>query len=478
MRPLVWFRTDLRVTDHPALYHACRDASRGVVALFVATPKQWKSHDWGRPKADFVQRCVGALRDDLEALHVPLLVRTVPRFRDVPALLSTILRESACDALYFNDEVALNERRRDAAVCELLATNSAGGAIQIRRFTDQTVFDPQDINTGAGKPYSVFTPFRKRWLSIWEEAGGVAPLPKPKRQDAIEVDSEPVPDFAAEFAHDAHADRWPAGHAEAERRLRDFIAQRANDYHDARDWVAVDGTSQLSPYLACGAISVRQCLAAVQDANDGQLDSGSSGLTHWATELIWREFYRCVVARFDHVNKRQAFRTETDAIRWEESDDHFDAWANGSTGIPIVDAAMRQLNDTGWMHNRARMIVAMFLSKNLFLDWRRGERYFMQRLVDADFCSNNGGWQWSASTGTDAAPYFRIFNPESQSERFDPEGDYIRHFVPELNSLSRKQIHAPSDEQRARCDYPPAIVDLKATRLRAIERFKTLRGAE
>ena len=240
---------------------------------------------------------------------------------------------------------------------------------------------------------------------------------------------------------------------------------------------AVDGTSTLSPYLAAGVLSPRQCLRAAVEANRGRAGSGKMGVTTWISELIWREFYRHIVIGFPRVGMNRPFRLETDRLPWRYDEGQFQAWCAGRTGVPIVDAGMRQLAETGWMHNRVRMITAMFLAKDLFIDWRWGERHFMRHLVDGDFASNNGGWQWSASTGTDAAPYFRIFNPFRQSRRFDPKGDYLRRFVPELASVSAGEIHEPHRNVSLRTDYPTPIVDHANARKQAIEAFR-LRSRE
>ncbi|MEO1513280.1 MAG: FAD-binding domain-containing protein, partial [Planctomycetota bacterium] len=229
------------------------------------------------------------------------------------------------------------------------------------------------------------------------------------------------------------------------------------------------------PYLAHGVISPRQCVEAALGVNQGRIDSGDPGVIGWIEELIWREFYQHVIAAFPRVCKGRAFRTDMDRVEWSHDQGLFDAWREGRTGYPIVDAAMRQLAQTGWMHNRLRMIVAMFLTKDLMIDWRWGERHFMNRLVDGDFASNNGGWQWSASTGTDAQPYFRIFNPTTQGEKFDRDGEFIRRFVPELSELPGKAIHDPSSAGLfGELDYPDPIVDHRAARETTLARFKAL----
>jgi deoxyribodipyrimidine photo-lyase len=256
-------------------------------------------------------------------------------------------------------------------------------------------------------------------------------------------------------------ERWPAGEEYAHSQLEQFIQERSYEYDKRRDFPGEQGTSVLSPYLAIGAISTRQCLQSAVNENRGSLDEGQPGIVSWINELIWREFYRHILASDESLCRFKPFKPETDNLPWRHDQQQFELWKVGKTGYPIVDAAMRQLNETGWMHNRLRMVVSMFLTKHLFIDWRWGEWYFMSKLVDGDFASNNGGWQWSASTGVDAVPYFRIFNPTRQSIRFDPDGNFIRRFVPELRSLSSKHIHQPSNEQALALGYALPMVDHK-----------------
>jgi deoxyribodipyrimidine photo-lyase len=264
--------------------------------------------------------------------------------------------------------------------------------------------------------------------------------------------------------------------------LREFITKRGDDYKAKRDFPAIDGTSSLSPHLAIGTVSPRQCVIAAMEANTSgkgsKLDNGSDGLVHWISEVMWREFYIHILVGYPRVCMHRAFQLSTEQLRWNENPTHFEAWCQGKTGVPIVDAGMRQLLATGWMHNRMRMVTAMYLTKNLFIDWRKGEKWFMQHLVDGFLASNNGGWQWSASTGTDAAPYFRIMNPVSQSQKFDAQGEYIRTFVPELRDVEGEGIHEPWELPlllRTKLDYPEPLVNLTKSRQDAIDKFASLK---
>jgi deoxyribodipyrimidine photo-lyase len=259
--------------------------------------------------------------------------------------------------------------------------------------------------------------------------------------------------------------------------LQTFIEHRIRNYQTTRDFPGLDATSRLSVYLTSGILSVRQCLHAAIVANQGHMAEGDGGIATWISELIWRDFYHHILVGYPRVSRHQPFKLATNRIAWRDAPEDLHAWQTGQTGFPIIDAAMRQLNQTGWMHNRLRMVVAMFLTKNLLIDWRHGERWFMQHLIDGDLAANNGGWQWSASTGTDAVPYFRIFNPVSQSKRFDPDGEFIRQWVPELARVDDKHIHDPhsaKDKRYAALAYPQPIVDLPASRERALDAFGNL----
>ncbi len=491
MATLVWFRSDLRISDNTALSRACAGGGE-IAGVFVVTPQQWLRHDWGSNKVDFVLRSAAALADALDERGIAFHVLSVPHFAQVPAALAKLATEHRCDRLFFNREYEVNELARDAAVEELFARQG----IAVESFHDQTIVPPDALRTGSGHFYKVFTPFKNNWLAAAERGLPLrllaAPKPTGRLRQPLHAGIRGTPPQAATnlkldlcdprvrtlfSPSSVPSELWPAGEAEAQRRLKAFVTQRIGKYKLDRDFPALDGTSTLSPYLAAGVISPRQCLAAAIDANDGRLAAGSTGITTWISELIWREFYRHVMVGFPRVCRYRAFRGETESIVWNDSDAEFTAWCEGRTGFPIVDAAMRQLRATGWMHNRLRMIAAMFLTKDLFIDWRKGERFFMQQLVDGDLASNNGGWQWSASTGTDAAPYFRIFNPVSQSEKFDPRGTFIRQWCPVLDGLDDDAVHDPARLPplvRGQLDYPHPIVDHSKARQRVLAAFKKL----
>ena len=465
MRTLVWFRNDLRVADHSALFHAM--ARGAAVGVFCVCVEQWRAHDVGDNRFAFLLDSLHHLQQDLDRLGVPLILLSEPRFEGVPSRLVELAARTGARTLSFNEEYPWNERARDAAVT--LACEAAGISVECHH--GGTLLPPGAVLSNAGRPYTVFSAFKRRWLSVISRAAA-EPLPAPPPQVRPQRMGTRIPARFDGVARGRVSGRWPGGATEALRRLSAFLAERVHRYDHDRDFPALDATSTLSPYLSVGSISARQCLEAAVDANGGRLRSGSPGVLTWIDELVWRDFYRHVVAWFPHVSRGRAFRRPMDRLPWRDAPGELDAWKAGQTGFPLVDAAMRQLAATGWMHNRLRMLTAMFLSKHLLLDWRVGERHFMNMLVDGDFPANNGGWQWSASTGTDAVPYFRIFNPHSQARRFDPEGAFIRRWVPEL---AEAPLYALFDPDRHPVEgYPRPIVDHKAARQRALETYQAV----
>jgi deoxyribodipyrimidine photo-lyase len=473
MRTLVWFRADLRTLDNAALSAA--RARGSVVGVFTITPEQWREHDWACVKVEFILRTLDALSRELAKFNIPLLIETAPSFQQVPALLASLAQRHSCDALHFNKEYEVNERVRDERVTA--ACLDAG--VQVRAFTDQVLVEPGEVRTGDDRFYTVFSPFKRSLYKVLERSG-VELFPGPRRQADTGIAASPVPENVPGFRSSVDPSLWPAGEHEASRRLAAFVRDRIRPYKKMRDYPGIDGTSALSPYLCVGAISPRQCVRAALDANQGRYDAGDEGIVHWISEVAWREFYKHILIGFPRVCKHRPFRVETSRIRWNDHPEHFAAWCEGRTGMPIVDAAMRSLVATGWMHNRLRMVVAMYLTKDLFLDWRLGERFFMQNLVDGDLGPNNGGWQWSASTGTDAAPYFRIFNPVSQSRKFDSDGEFIRRWVPELRELDGGEdgpIHDPSEMPsllRRTIQYPAPLVQREIVLERVKAAFSAL----
>ncbi|MBL3557272.1 MULTISPECIES: deoxyribodipyrimidine photo-lyase [Marinobacter] len=466
MTQLVWFRNDLRVADNAALTAACQK-QQPVRACFVVTPDQWREHHWSPARVRFVLDHANALAEELAKLGIPLSFITATTFTDSIEKLEDFCRRRSIRHVHFNEEYGVNERRRDKALKQALDT----AGIAVNKYRDQTVAPVGSILTQQEQPYSVFTPFSRRWRS-WIDAAQPTLFPIP---DPVGDTVEPATYHQTPGGFDNPPPRLvETGEDAAHRQLERFLDNRAGDYKKLRDLPSVDGTSLLSPYLANGVLSGRQCLIAARQHQG--MGGNQEGLATWTNEIAWRDFYINILYHYPRVSMHRAFKPETEALEWNTPGETFEAWKAGNTGIPIVDAAMRQLNQTGWMHNRLRMITAMFLTKNLFIDWRLGEAYFMSKLVDGFLASNNGGWQWSASTGTDSAPYFRVFNPATQSERFDPKGEFIRMYVPEIARLENKRIHQPWSGGVIPGGYPRPIVDLKESRKEAITRFQALKN--
>jgi len=455
MTQLVWFRNDLRAADNPALAAACQSAAQSagepVEACFIVTTEQWLSHDWSAAKVRLMLDHADALAQELARLGIALSFLRAADFEQSLGTLDAFCRKHKINQVHFNEEYGVNERRRDKALKPRL--DALG--VKVSKYRDQAAVPVGEVLTQQGEPYSVFTPFSRRWRSWQEEQQPVLLAVPKKRGDALtgakiaQSSSVILKKEVDELFGQAPPALVTTGDNAAHDALQDFLQERAADYKKNRDFPAIDGTSKLSPYLAIGALSGRQCVQAAWQLKQSMGSSFSKaadaeeGFFTWVTELAWRDFYIHILYHCPRVSMHRAFKPETEALHWNTADEHFDAWKNGKTGIPMVDAAMRQLNATGWMHNRLRMVAAMFLTKNLFIDWRRGEAYFMSKLADGYLASNNGGWQWSASTGTDASPYFRVFNPMTQGERFDADGEFIRHWVPELAKLDSKRVHNP-----------------------------------
>ncbi|MGI9615313.1 MAG: cryptochrome/photolyase family protein [Acidimicrobiales bacterium] len=406
-RGVVWFRRDLRLDDNPA-WSAATAAHDEVVALFVVEPELLRSA--GEHRRNLLLANLGALDDELAGLGGGLVVRTGPAAVAVDRLVG----EVGASRLYLNDDVTPFSMRRDQEALDELS-------IPVERFHGSLVHEPGAVLTKKGTLSQVFTPFYKRWVETpivpWPKAGVARPVTVDS--DRLPTGGQPVQAPGANGAWE-RLDRW---------------LDRVDAYQDTRDLPAIDGTSSLSADLKFGTISPRAVLDAV--------GSASAGRSAFVRQLAWRDWWAQTLGQHPDLADR-SLRADYDRIDWHRDEEGFTAWCAGQTGFPIVDAGMRQLVATGWMHNRVRMITASFLVKDLLIDWRRGERFFRHHLIDADVAQNAGNWQWVAGTGPDAAPYFRVFNPTSQGRKFDPTGDYVRRWVPELASLPARWVHEPS----------------------------------
>lgn len=473
---VVWLRNDLRCYDNAALFHAVEAARAGsdsaVVAIFIATPVSWQQHHMAAIKQDFIRRRVLQMQAELAEQGIALLALEAEHYRDCNAIFSKLCAAGMV-ALYGQAEYELREQQRDKLISQQL--EDAG--VAVNWYDRLCVMPPGSIKTQSGDTYKVFTPFKRNWLARLHEQG-VRCYPRARSAALYDVQSLAnqlsVPPMASA---EQSSVAWPVAEQWVLDRMREFCQQQVGNYQTARDFPAVNGTSGLSVYLACGVLSAQQCVNRLQLEAAALLELEKSGASVWLSELIWREFYKHILVAYPDLIKHVPFQTDTAAIRWRNSKEWFKAWCDGKTGYPIVDAAMRQLNQTGWMHNRLRMITASFLVKDLQIDWRWGEQYFMSKLIDGEFAANNGGWQWAASTGTDAAPYFRIFNPVTQSERFDPDGEFIRQFIPELAKLDNKEIHWPH-KKLTPAGYWPAVVDHNEARKITLALFTEVKKSD
>jgi deoxyribodipyrimidine photo-lyase len=445
----MWFKNDLRVYDNPALFSAMSQGS--TLAIYIITEGQWKIHGISPAKRALILRQVKSLELELEKLHVPLIVLSANTFNELPDVIGQFAISTSIKKVFFNQEYEVNEQ----ACAQDLIKHLNKLCIPSSIHHDTCIIEPGKIRNQQGEPYKVYSAFKRAYVQAFSYHGRSI-LNRPEAQRPLRIDSDLN---ALPGDIDLHNKLWPAGEEEAHDRLNKFLDEKIKQYKAKRDIPSEPATSQLSPYLAIGAISSTQCMHAALSLNHGSLSEGNQGIATWINELIWREFYKHLLVDFPRVCRFKPFKQETDRLPWRKENELFEAWKEGRTGFPIVDAAMRQLKATAWMHNRLRMVVAMFLTKHLFIDWRLGEAYFMSQLVDGDLAANNGGWQWSASTGVDAVPYFRIFNPVRQSQRFDESGAFIRQYLPELSSLDDKSIHMPSTQQAKKLGYPLPIVD-------------------
>jgi deoxyribodipyrimidine photo-lyase len=440
-----WFRADLRLADNTALHAACREADV-VVPVFIFDPLILEAADTGAPIVGFMLECLGALEKQVEAAGAKLIFRHGPPERE----LELLLRQTGATALHFNRDYEPMARKRDAAVTKM----AQALGVEVRSFKDAVVHEPDEILKADGTPYKVFTPYSRVWRS--KARSEVLPKVRFPRAGGFKHPSGIALPAAQKLGFKVEIPLPSAGEEAAREQLRKFCTSGLPRYAEQRDFPALGATSRLSPHLRLGTISPRTVVAmagrAVQKhpAARKQIDT-------FVSELIWREFYRQVLWHFPHV-ATSCFKPQYDELKWQNDDRLFRAWCEGRTGFPIVDAGMRQLNTTGWMHNRVRMITAMFLTKDLLVSWQWGERYFMQKLLDADLANNNGGWQWSAGTGTDAQPWFRIFNPIAQARKFDPEGRYIQRYVAEIEQPN----------------YPAPIIDHARQRLKTLEMFRRI----
>jgi deoxyribodipyrimidine photo-lyase len=458
MKPVIWWiRRDFRLQDNQALARALSHSSI-VIPLFILDPHFVKIE--GQSRRSFLFNAISSLNSDLLDRGSRLILREGDPVNE----LRSVLIESGAEKIFAEQDFSPYAKHRDSIVAMELPAEFVPGL---------TIFPPGSVQKADGTPYTIFTPFKHAWKSLPSPGH---PLKAPIRF------TTPLQLKSLKITPNNSAAYFPASETEAEKRFEHFISDHLSAYRTDRDRMDLSGTSNLSPYLKFGLISARKLAFIAKDYSDKSENEDVKKSTEaWLSELVWRDFYYSILDQFPFVLRR-AFRESYMGIPWRTSKNDLDAWKNGLTGFPIVDAGMRQLRETGWMHNRARMITASFLAKDLLINWQEGEKWFMAHLIDGDSASNNGGWQWCAGTGTDAAPYFRIFNPILQGKKFDPMGKYIRRWLPELICVPDKYIHSPwempQDMQsmvgfHVGKDYPKPIVDHAKARERALAAYRS-----
>jgi deoxyribodipyrimidine photo-lyase len=446
-RAIHWFRRDLRLTDNTALREATIHSGE-VIPLYVLS--YWeKNHAWtGGKRQKFLCECLASLAGNIDHLGGELIIRK----GDAVSEILKLVRESKAEAIYFNEDV-------DPFGQEIEARLKKESPVPVHNYQDAALHGPEDVLKGDGTPYRVYTPFSKRWIPLEKPK----PKGRPKQlKSPVGIKSLPLPTLKMWGLQDEDWETVPGGEKAARQRMKEALSDRLARYEDTRDIPSVLGTSRLSQDLRWGTLSIRELYQK----------SRQCGSAQYLKELAWREFYLQILHHFPEVLQWE-FNSVWRGLPWNEPEEQFEAWKTGQTGIPIIDAGIRELLTTGFMHNRVRMIVAMFLTKDLHLDWRLGEQFFAQHLLDGEIASNNGGWQWSAGTGADAAPYFRIQNPWSQTKRFDPNGEYIKRWLPELRIVDPKLFQmSPEKDQSIAPNYPHPIIDHAEERLQTLAIFK------
>jgi deoxyribodipyrimidine photo-lyase len=459
-RVIHWFRRDLRITDNTALSHAGRESEEVIPAYILS---DWKNeHRWTGPnRQEFLCGCLRSLAKNLETIGGRLILRAGDPVQE----LVKLVQETQAEAIFFN-------RGTDSysvGVQQQLESASRKLPIQLFGYKDITIFEPEEVLNHEGRPFRIFSPYAK----AWHQREKPSPVPKIRKlQTPAIVSSLPLPTLET-WGLQAEAEIVPSGEKSARVRLTNFLDGALSSYRNQRNLPGEQMTSRLSQDLRFGTLSPREVYCKCLEASRSVPAGIRQSINSYVNELVWREFYIQILTHFPSVLDRD-FNDQFATLQWDENEALFQRWCEGCTGFPIVDAGIRELRATGFMHNRVRMIVAMFLTKDLHLHWKKGEQYFMQKLVDGDIAANNGGWQWSAGTGADAAPYFRIQNPWTQTKNYDPTGKYIKRWIPELKEVNPAQFMQPPSERLAK-NYPLPIVDHAKERLVALERFHRAR---
>lgn len=481
-----WFQRDLRQNDNRGLFEAKKLAKKlqiPLVTFWVFCVEDFYAHGVSGHQLQFRLDSLSILKKDLAKLNIPLHVVDVEKKADLGSAVLKFLQQQKINHVLTNLEYEVDELRLATEVLE----KGAEKGIEVKPLHDSCVVEPGLLKTkSSGKHYAVFTPYWKMWCDHLNLLDDALPDYLIDFSNKTKLEGDDIPRIPDDWKltkdqkkfYDSH---WHAGEHAALKELDQFISDKISDYGELRNEIDTNATAHMSHHLALGTIGARTVVRKVIESGLAEsVDDGDDGAVEWIRQVAWRDFYRNIVAHWPYVVMNKPFQLDYEGVEWEYNSDHFEKWCQGRTGYPIVDAAMRQLNHTGYMHNRGRMIVASFLSKHLLIDWRYGERYFLEHLIDGDFASNNGGWGFSSGLGVDPQPYFRVFNPWTQADRYDPDGDYIRQWVPELRKIKGAGVQNPYDKGHAdeakKAGYPEPIVDHKTRRQEAIDRFKAAKN--
>ncbi|ORX96807.1 photolyase [Clohesyomyces aquaticus] len=494
-----WFKRDLRVRDNTGLSMAGKLAEElgrgnGVIGLWILSPQDWEAHLVSPAKCDFELRSVAVLGQELAELGIPLHIEVVEKRRDVPRRVVDLAKEWGAKNVFCNLEYEVDELRREERMVRMLLEEG----IAFHPQHDDCVIAPGSLKTGAGKQYAVYSPWFRAWVAhlhahphLLQERPMPDKNPAGFREKCAHLFDTPIPKAPESKSLSAEDKQrltalWPAGEIAALERLERFLTEKVGRYAATRNFPAENTTARVSVHHAAGTLAARTSVRLARDVNSTKkLDGGNEGIKSWISEVAWRDFYRHVLVHWPYVCMNKPFKYEYTHIPWENSPTHFSLWTRGLTGYPIIDASMRCLRSTSYLHNRLRMVVASFLAKHLLLDWRLGEQYFMTHLIDGDFSSNSGGWGFASSAGVDPQPYFRVFNPWLQSRKFDAEGVFIREWVEELRDVPvGEDVHDPygaggeAEKVARRNGYPRPVVEHRFARERCLGRYKAGIGRE
>ena len=475
-----WFRSkDLRIEDNKALYAAsskAREAGKPFITFYLWCPAELSWHGTSPARTDFIIETLGLMQTQLKELNIPLVILNADERADIVPTVVTFVNEQGVSHVFTDFEYEVDELRRDIKFLQ-----RANGAFHVSLHHDQTVVEPGTITNNSGGPMKVFTPYHKVWLAmVKEDPSLLDTVPPPAKQDSRELPSlfdNKLPALPKDKQFTSEEDRrrirklWPAGHEAGLKRMEDFIANKIEDYAATRSQPARDSSSRMSAYFSSGMVSVREALSKIMKYNNGSSNfsslGASIGVSSWVREVVFRELYRQTTMTTPHTVMNLPQNLKFDFVHWEDDEEGWKKWYEGKTGVPFIDAGMRQINTEAYMHNRLRMNVSSYLYCNLLIDYRRGERYFAETLIDWDLSNNTQGWE----------PSYTVFNPVSQAEKNDPDGDYIRHWVPELRGVKGKAIFAPHarlpKDEFEKLGYPRPHVDWNETKQRAIQRFKS-----